>query len=604
MSSALDAHQAVGFFSDADHQLLGVLSDAGQQHLFSDWPEPGTNDDAKRDQLAALSRANNGYPGGIQAYVHSAKVLLARARAGANPYEGLVPHRPSQVDLSDLGPELRRYEDLGLRHGKGLGMVLVAGGLGERLGYAGIKIDIRVDLTSDLTYLALYGRWLQALGRRTGREHPLVIMTSGDTHAGTLASLERLDWLGMGPDRITLLQQQLVPALADNNARIAMAGPTRTLFKPHGHGDVHLLLHRSGTAPRLADQGITHLAFIQDTNAQVVNSLLPTLGVSIEQNLTFNTVAVPRVAGESVGAMTRLVGPNRELTINVEYNQLDSLLRATVEPRGDVGDEQGLSPFPGNTNTLMIAMQDYLPVLESCGGVVAEFVNPKYSDPDKSVFKKPTRLETMMQDLPKRFESGERVGVTVFDRRWVFSADKNNLTDARAKSALNQPSECAATAEDDWYEQGRRKLALAGAQLEAPQAEIWEGIAVDGGARVSLDPSFALVLNEIRVGQVRLGRRTHLRIEGAVTLSNLTLTGSAALSVFAAPGATIRVDGLVLNRPGQVLCALEEGEYADDLKIRGYELRSENPLTISVESGDWLLGPGGHLSRIDPPVRR
>ena len=37
------------------------------------------------------------------------------------------------------------------------------------------------------------------------------------------------------------------------------------------------------------------------------------------------------------------------MTINVEYNQLDPLLRATVSPEGDVNDDSGWSPFPGGS---------------------------------------------------------------------------------------------------------------------------------------------------------------------------------------------------------------------------------------------------------------
>lgn len=38
------------------------------------------------------------------------------------------------------------------------------------------------------------------------------------------------------------------------------------------------------------------------------------------------------------------------MVINVEYNQLDPLLRATGHEDGDVNDETGYSPFPGNIN--------------------------------------------------------------------------------------------------------------------------------------------------------------------------------------------------------------------------------------------------------------
>lgn len=41
------------------------------------------------------------------------------------------------------------------------------------------------------------------------------------------------------------------------------------------------------------------------------------------------------------------------MVINVEYNQLDPLLRATGHPDGDVNDETGFSPFPGNINQVI-----------------------------------------------------------------------------------------------------------------------------------------------------------------------------------------------------------------------------------------------------------
>lgn len=62
------------------------------------------------------------------------------------------------------------------------------------------------------------------------------------------------------------------------------------------------------------------------------------------------------------------------LIINVEYNQLDPILRATVSPEGDVNDpETGLSPFPGNTNNLVFMLEPYLKVIYSPTSAV--FVN-------------------------------------------------------------------------------------------------------------------------------------------------------------------------------------------------------------------------------------
>jgi UDP-sugar pyrophosphorylase len=44
------------------------------------------------------------------------------------------------------------------------------------------------------------------------------------------------------------------------------------------------------------------------------------------------------------------------ITINVEYNQLDPLLRATINPQGDVNDATGFSPFPGVLNRWLPAL--------------------------------------------------------------------------------------------------------------------------------------------------------------------------------------------------------------------------------------------------------
>ena len=61
----------------------------------------------------------------------------------------------------------------------------------------------------------------------------------------------------------------------------------------------------------------------------------------------------------------------------------------------------GWSPYPGNINQLVIKLSSYVPQLAATGGVISEFVNPKYKDASKTAFKSSTRLECMMQDYPK-----------------------------------------------------------------------------------------------------------------------------------------------------------------------------------------------------------
>ena len=75
-----------------------------------------------------------------------------------------------------------------------------------------------------------------------------------------------------------------------------------------------------------------------------------------------NSVCIPRVPGEAIGAICRLKNeqdPSKELVINVEYNQLDSLLKAKFNPEGDVPNGDGYSHFPGNINTLVFKIPEY-----------------------------------------------------------------------------------------------------------------------------------------------------------------------------------------------------------------------------------------------------
>jgi UDP-sugar pyrophosphorylase len=51
---------------------------------------------------------------------------------------------------------------------------------------------------------------------------------------------------------------------------------------------------------------VNHVIFLQDTNALVINSILPTLGVSIAKGYHMNSICIPRLAGEAAGAIARL----------------------------------------------------------------------------------------------------------------------------------------------------------------------------------------------------------------------------------------------------------------------------------------------------------
>ena len=199
-------------------------------------------------------------------------------------------------------------------------------------------------------------------------------MTSGDTNDKTVALLSANNYFGMEKDQITIVQQgQGVPALYDNDAHIALDSddPYDIQMKPHGHGDIHALLHSNGVAKAWKSQGMKWTVFFQDTNGLAFHTLALSLGVSSKMGLIMNSITCPRKAKQAIGAITKLTKGNEQKTMNVEYNQLDPLLRATVSPEGDVNDETGFSPYPGNINQLVFNLDSYVSILERTKGVMS-----------------------------------------------------------------------------------------------------------------------------------------------------------------------------------------------------------------------------------------
>ncbi|GIL88648.1 hypothetical protein Vretimale_17244 [Volvox reticuliferus] len=571
---------------DQDRVLVSQLLDLGQAHLFEGWPDPGTDDESKRRMLDQLRILDASYHGGIAAYVRNARKLLQESRDGINPFEGYVPSVPTGATLDFASLEFMELEGEGLREAGHAAFVLVAGGLGERLGYSGIKVALPCESATCTPFLGLYIASILALQARAGngRRLPLAIMTSDDTHGRTLELLRKNNYFGMDEDQITLLKQEKVACLIDNAAHLALEPTDRfsVQTKPHGHGDVHMLLAKSGLAAQWLQSGLTWVCFFQDTNALVFRALLAALGVSARNNFDMNSLAVPRKAREAIGAITRLTRPDGSapLTINVEYNQLDPLLRSTISKEGDVNDASGYSPFPGNINQLVLKLSSYVPQLAATGGVISEFVNPKYKDSTKTTFKSSTRLECMMQDYPKALPSTAKVGFTTIKQVWAsYSPVKNSPADAAAKFKEGNPTHSATTGELDIYKANCLSLAeVAGVALPSPlQTDTFNGITTEVYPRVVLSPAFSPSLSELKAkvapGSITLAPDSVLVLDGP----NITVRGPlvvrGALVVRAVAGATVELGQLTVDNAGWIWEPLEEGESASEEDcIRGFKV--------------------------------
>jgi len=605
--------------SAGELETAKMLIDLNQEHLFTKWPEAGIEDKDKRRMLQQVMVSNSKYPGGLAAYVSKARQLLAASAAGINPFEGYSPSVPEGETLVHGTEAFRKAEEKGLEAACKAGFVLVAGGLGERLGYSGIKLSLPVELTSNRTYLQVYVDYimaLQQLCRDTSGDStiqlPLVIMTSDDTDALTRALISENANYGMQEGQLRIIKQDKVPALGDSQAHFVLSkdDPYALDTKPHGHGDVHQLLLREGIAKGWEKNGLEWVFFLQDTNALVINSILPALGVSASNSFHMNTICIPRKAKEEAGAITKLTHVDgSELIINVEYNQLDPLLKASVSKDGDVNDPNtGFSPFPGNTNNLVFHLPTYYKVLAGEDqGIVTEFVNPKYKDSTRTEFKKPTRLECMMQDYPKLMakELGNtaKIGFTTLDKWMCFSPAKNSVETGADNNKKGVPPATISSAEAEHYAAITQKLVeVTKANIEPASPVEFAGVGFDLGPRIVLKPSFAVTSKQlsekIKNSALKVSSRSTLILDGqGITIDSLDLDG--ALKVMITEGVSLKIEGLTVRNKGWQFRALSEEEQSiESNAIRGYILEKLETREIVIsEPGRYVINSSGVISR-------
>ena len=565
--------------------MLSLLKELDQQEILTRY-EKSTQEE-KKQFLTHFNYIESTCPGGVKDYIKRAKVLLENSKNNVNPFGDFTPSIPTGFNINVGDQQFLELDKIGMEQIKDTVFVMVAGGLGERLGYPSIKIGIQTDLITLRPFIQVYIDIIKAYEDRVHKNKnlqldknwciPLCIMTSGDTHDKTVLILEENNNFGLKKNQIVLVKQEKCPAILDNECHLSLKKDKFEIeTKPHGHGDIHLLLYQKGLVKNWVSEGKKYMVLFQDTNALIFNSIPSAIGTSVKLGLAINTICIPRKPGEAVGAICKLTKKDgTSITNNVEYNQLEALLKEKYNPAGDVPNKEGLSDFPGNTNVLIFQLDIYLKALDKTQGLIPEFVNPKYADEAKTKFKSPTRLECLMQDLPKLLTDGEKVGFTSYPRWFCFSTCKNNLKDACAKLKKNLGPEAAFSVEQDIFILNAKMIESFG-KLEVVQDEEPVQVEVEGcifkfGPRIIIYPSFAASISELKEKMEKMKGKIRMTINSVLILKNdITIEEGVDLNGFL----TIEKDEKELvkchNKKRYKYYALKNDQGTIYEKIRGY----------------------------------
>ncbi|GIX00954.1 MAG: UDP-N-acetylhexosamine pyrophosphorylase [Pirellulaceae bacterium] len=244
---------------------------------------------------------------------------------------------PPAIRLEDPRPEPSRPEAIeageeALRQGK-VGMILVAGGQGTRLGFAPPKGMFPIGPLSGRTLYQMHADRLRAVMRRYGKTIPLFVMTSPATDAETRAYFRDHHWLGLDPQHVHIFCQGTMPAVDDQHGRLLLAEKHRLALSPDGHGGVVAALHKNRCLQAAAEAGIDYFYYAQVDNPMARLCEPELIGYHILARSQMTTQVVKkRFPTEKVGNVVMVDG---KVQI-IEYSDLPEQFAEQTNPDGSL----------------------------------------------------------------------------------------------------------------------------------------------------------------------------------------------------------------------------------------------------------------------------
>lgn len=314
--------------------LAGRLEKHGQEHLLRHW---GSLDDAGRATLAAEIESID---------LDQLSWLIAELVKGAATTPDVVDAdraRPSEVvrmpHTDSERADRRRAAEIGeeaLAAGE-VGVVVVAGGSGTRLGFPGPKGTFPIGPVSSASLFQIHAEKVVALGRRHGKQPPLYVMTSHENHEATARFFEENGHFGL--ERVRLFVQGRMPAVDLATGEILMSAPGRIAMSPDGHGGTLAALAAPGEGggpsclEEMAERGVRTLFYFQVDNPMVEVASPAFIGLHRRADAEMSLKVIEKIdPDEKVGVVVEVDGRPRI----IEYSDLPRPLSEARRPEGQL----------------------------------------------------------------------------------------------------------------------------------------------------------------------------------------------------------------------------------------------------------------------------
>lgn len=175
-----------------------------------------------------------------------------------NPRGVITPIEVMQ--LKEIDEKREEYTAIGLdaiRAGK-VGAVILAGGMGTRLGSDEPKGVYNIGLTKDVFIFQRLIENLMDVVKQAEVWIPLYVMTSDKNHETTTSFFKEKDYFGYNPDYVTFFMQDMAPA-SDFNGKVYMEEKYKISTSPNGSGGWFLSMMKWGAADKAKAAGVEWL---------------------------------------------------------------------------------------------------------------------------------------------------------------------------------------------------------------------------------------------------------------------------------------------------------------------------------------------------------
>ncbi len=212
-----------------------------------------------------------------------------------------------------------------------VGVVLVAGGMGTRLGFDKPKGMLPIGPVSGNSLFQVLIERIVALGRRYKVRIPLYLMTSDATHDETVRFLKEHDAFGLDPEDLHVFCQGTLPAFDATTRRLLLAGPGELVSCPDGHGGFLDAARKAGCFEDMTRRGIDVLFYGQIDNPLLVIADPELIGRHLLANADITNQVVRRTSStEKVGMF---VSRGSKVWI-LEYSELPKEVATATDDDG------------------------------------------------------------------------------------------------------------------------------------------------------------------------------------------------------------------------------------------------------------------------------